>query len=148
MRRQNPLATMAQLGEAVRRYGSRRGARLLRECLEWIRPGVDSPRETKLRLVLVRAGMPEPEVNGVIFDSNGEFLAFGDLVFRRYRVVAEYDGEVHRWEEQYHRDVDRLDALADETWRVVRINKTHLRGDGRVAVGKVARALRAAGWAG
>lgn len=146
VRRQNPWATMAQLREGVSRYGARRGARLLREALEWVRPGVDSPRETTLRLVLVRAGLPEPKVNGVILDGDGRFLAFGDLVFRGYRVIAEYDGDDHRSPAQFHRDVDRLDDLADETWRVVRINKSHLRGDGRLAVARVERALRRAGW--
>jgi hypothetical protein len=146
VRRQSPYATMAQLREAVGRYGSRRGARLLREALEWVRPGVDSPRETKLRLLLVHAGLPEPEVNGVILGGNGEFLAFGDLVFRAYRTLAEYDGDGHRSESQFHRDVDRLDNLMDETWRVVRINKSHMRGDGRVAIARVERALRRAGW--
>lgn len=147
VRRHQPFATMPELRSAVARYAGHRGARRLREALEWVRPRVDSPKETELRLLLLRQGLPEPEVNGVIVDEFGIKIATGDLVFRRYRVLAEYDGGHHRTdEEQYHWDVDRLDAIMAAGWRVVRINKSHLRPGSSIPVYKVEAALRAAGW--
>jgi hypothetical protein len=147
VRRQQPFATMPELRAAVARYAGHRGAKRLREALEWVRPRADSPKETELRLLLVRAGLPEPEVNGIIVDEFGMKVATGDLVFRQYRVLAEYDGGQHRTdEEQYHWDVDRLDAIMTLGWRVVRINKSHLRPGSNIPVYKVEAALRAAGW--
>ena len=95
----------------------------------------------------MRAGLPEPEVNGVILNRMGVKLATGDLVYRRYRVLLEYDGGQHRTdEEQYHWDIDRLDDLMEDTWRVIRINKSHLRTRPAPVIRKVQTALRAAGW--
>ncbi|WP_146069484.1 hypothetical protein [Cryobacterium sp. Y11] len=146
VRRQHPFAEMRDLLTAVRRYSGHRGVKLLREALIWIRPGVDSPRETDLRLLIVRAGLPEPEVNAIILSRAGVKLATGDLVFRRYRVLLEYDGGQHRTDEnQYHWDVDRLDALMEDTWRVIRINKSHLRNPPEV-IRRVTVALIAGGW--
>ena len=74
-------------------------------------------------------------------------IATGDLVYRLYRVLVEYDGEQHRTdEEQYHWDVDRLDRIMEADWRVIRINKSHLRSKPASVLRKVETALRAAGW--
>jgi len=147
LRRKNPLATIIELRLAAVRYAGRRGARKLREALDWVREGVDSPRETELRLLLGRAGLPEPEVNGEILNRFGVKIASGDLVYRQYLVLVEYDGEQHRTdEEQYHWDVDRLDAVMEEGWRVIRINKSHLRARPATVIRKVETALLARGW--
>lgn len=147
VRRTHPFATMEQLRVAADGMAGARGARRLREALCWIRPGTDSPRETLLRLIIVRAGLPEPEVNGVITNEQGEFVALGDLVYRRYRVLVEYDGGDHRLQERvYNHDIDRLDDIMALAWRVVRINKSHFASGGARAVNKVRSALLAAGW--
>jgi hypothetical protein len=147
VRRQRPFAALGDLLAAVRRYSGHRGVKLLREALVWIRPGVDSPRETDLRLLIMRAGLPEPEVNAVIMSRTGVKLATGDLVYRRYRILLEYDGEQHRTDaNQYHWDVDRLDNLMEDTWRVIRINKSHLTARPATVIRKVETALRSRGW--
>ena len=43
-----------------------RGCRLARRAASLAREGVDSPQETRLRLLLVLAGLPEPRVNVII----------------------------------------------------------------------------------
>ena len=146
VRRQSPLATMDELQEAVACSAGRRGACRLREALEFVREGVDSPKETELRLTIVRLGLPEPEVNAPILNRFGAFIAFGDLVYRTYRVLVEYDGEQHFDDvRQYHRDIDRLDEVMEESWRVIRINKSHLRRPAVIDC-KIRTALLAAGW--
>ena len=92
-------------------------------------------------------GLPEPEVNGRILDDDGRFVAFGDLVYRRWRVILEYDGEQHRTDErQFARDVERLDDLARLGWRVVRVSKQH-RGLRRIQrLRRVHEALIERGW--
>jgi very-short-patch-repair endonuclease len=82
--------------------------------------------ETTLRLAIIRAGLPEPEVNWAILDVGGTFQGFADLAFPRFRVLVEYDGDHHRTDpDQYFTDVDRLWMFQTLGWRIVRVNKTH-----------------------
>ena len=61
-------------------------------ALELVRPGSESPKETELRLLLIRGGLPEPELNVDVVGKNGRFIGRGDLVYRRHKVLVEYDG--------------------------------------------------------
>lgn len=142
--RQRPPATMAQLEAAVRRHAGLAGACRLREAFALVRPRSDSPRETVLRLIIVRGGLPEPQVNVRLVNRFGAFMAFGDLVYLLYKILLEYDGGQHREdEEQFHRDIDRLDEPMEEGWRVIRFNKTHLP---HTIVDRVRTALLDRGW--
>jgi hypothetical protein len=144
--RKAPVATLAQLRAAVEQMVGRRGAKRLSRVMLAIRANSDSYKETELRLALADAGFPEPEVNGVIRNEYGAVIAHGDLVFRPYRVIVEYDGGQHRGDErQYNIDIARIDELVELEWRVIRVNKELLYR--RTALsGKVGRALRAGGW--
>lgn len=147
VRRQNPPATMHQLKTAVEGHTGQRGVRILREACALVRPRTDSPRETILRLIIVRAGLPEPEINARLVDRYGDFLAWGDTVYLRYKILIEYDGGDHREDErQFHRDIDRLDKLMEENWRVIRINKSHLGVRQGEIVARIRRALLERGW--
>ena len=147
VRRQHPLASKAELVEAVERRMGSRGGRLLRVAVELVREGVDSPAETELRLDLVEFGLPEPVVNLPILDASGDLIAIGDLAYPRFRVLVEYDGDHHREEPaQYARDVDRLDDLAHAGWRVIRFNRSHRGVRRRARLERVRQALTAAGW--
>ena len=147
VRRQRPLAVMAELERAVLRHQGRRGHRSLVTAFALVRPGTDSPAETELRLDLVAFGLPDPVDNLHIHDASGRRIAIGDLAYPAYRVLVEYDGEHHREDtNQYARDVDRLDDLAHAGWRVIRFNRSH-RGIRRVRrLERVRDALLAAGW--
>lgn len=83
-----PLGTLDELDAAIARYGSRRGARAIARARTELLPGSASPRETRLRLLVARAGYPRPELNGAILLTTGR-TTHGDLVFRRYRVLLE-----------------------------------------------------------
>ncbi len=120
---------------------------ILRRALALARPGVRSPRETHLRLLLTRHGLPEPGVNEDIFSARGEFVAEIDLTFEAWRVAVEYDGRVHAEDpRQFARDADRWAAIRDAGWDHVRILSHHLRGDGAPAASLVRAALLRAGW--
>lgn len=150
LRRQDPEADLDELMCAVTRWSGGRGTPKLRAALPHLRARSDSARETMLRLLMIRARLPEPEINPAILDSSGTFLAFGDLAYPEYRVLVEYDGEQHRLDEQhYQRDIDRLDRLMQEGWRVVRVNKGHMAATRRgELVIRIARALMDGGWDG
>jgi hypothetical protein len=146
VRRRSPLATIDKLRAAAASFRGRRGAATIAGAVTLVRENTDSARETILRLVLGRAGFPEPEVNGVIVNSFGQTIAHGDLVFRAYRTVLEYEGDHHRTDErQFDIDIERLDGLAEEQWRVIRVSKGLLRRRATL-LGKVETALRAGGW--
>jgi hypothetical protein len=133
---------VAHLVAAVGRWGRRRGARRLQQALPWLRDGVWSPRETALRLVIVRAGLPEPgERNAEIRDAAGRLLGHGDLVYRRLRLVIEYEGDHHRTDrQQWRRDLAKYEAYADAGWRVVRVTDDDLERP-RILIGRLSRLL-------
>lgn len=124
VRRQDPLATMTALDAAVRRYAGRKGAKKLRAALELVRPRTDSVRETRVRLALTRAGLPEPAVNTSVRDQHGRHIKLGDMVYEKERVLVEYDGEQHRTDsQQYHKDARDLEEAAAAGWLVIRVRK-------------------------
>ena len=106
------------LRETLRRRNRPRGAVVLRHVLTLVRPGVRSPMETRARLMFVDAGFPEPEVNAPVTDAAGEWLAEGDLVWRRQRLVGEYQGEHHADRRRRSEDAFRRELLEDRGWRV------------------------------
>lgn len=56
----------------------------------------ESPMETRLRWLLLDAGLPRPEVQIDLLDASGEFVGRADLFYRQARLVIEYDGGTHR----------------------------------------------------
>jgi hypothetical protein len=121
--RQDPPATIEQLRRAVDGWRNRPGCVALRAALPEIRPRTDSARETRLRLMIVQAGFPEPEANFMALDPSGVFLGYLDLAYPERMIALEYDGGHHRSEDQYHHDIERLDRLMAAGWRIIRVNK-------------------------
>lgn len=100
-----------------------------------------SPQESRLRAHMVLDGLPLPEVNAVITDANGGFLACCDLVYRRWRIAIEYDGAVHDSPRQRRIDATRRTLLREHGWYVVEIIDDDLRHPSR-ALGKIYSAIR------
>lgn len=109
------------LREGVRRRAGSRGIRRAREALELIRPGVRSPMETLTRLLLVRGGLPEPELNAEVTDAAHTWLAEVDMVWRDRRVIVEYDGRWHADAGQRRLDATRRRQLRAEGWIVIEL---------------------------
>lgn len=139
------LAERADLEEAAQRL-ARRGMSGFREALPLLRAGAESPRETIVRLILERAGLPEPELNRDLRDEEGRFVARLDLAYPAYRVAVEYDGRQHAELAQFRRDADRWPAIAAQGWLLVRVVDHHLEDPTRSVVAPVDRALRSRGW--
>ncbi|MDX2377404.1 hypothetical protein M4I32_11395 [Microbacterium sp. LRZ72] len=141
----NALASIDELRAEIDLMGDRRG--MLRATLALVRVGVRSPRETSLRLLLARGGLPRAEVNWDLRDRTGRFVAELDLAFPHWRVCAEYDGRVHELDRaQFARDVDRWDSIRGQDWQHVRIIGDHMKHGGREALRRVREALLRAGW--
>ncbi|MBO0681874.1 MAG: hypothetical protein J2P45_01860 [Candidatus Dormibacteraeota bacterium] len=72
-----------------------RGTRL-RRAIDLAEPATESPMETRLRLLLVLAGLPRPQVQVSLHDDRGRFLGRPDLYYPDQRLGLEYDGGTHR----------------------------------------------------
>lgn len=144
--RDMPLCTLADLQRMIDRHRGKRGLRKAKEAIKLIRVGSDSPQETLLRLTLVRAGLPEPELNVAIIGDDGLRHHEPDLSYRKYRIGIEYEGEHHGDEVQTVRDIARSECYEMLGWTEVRISKRHMLNDAKPAVAKVRTALIQAGW--
>ncbi|QEE60467.1 hypothetical protein FVA74_01935 [Salinibacterium sp. dk2585] len=144
--RNPPLATIEQLRAAFDHNPGIRGSRLLREALCNTRVGVDSPRETKLRMLLVRSGLPEPVINGVVRDATGRKVGTPDLKYDQARTVLEYEGDDHRTDKlRFRSDIARRERFEDAGWRVKRVTAEDLDERPFEFVVGVHRLLRARG---
>jgi uncharacterized protein DUF559 len=85
--------------DALRRYADevkgRRGAGRLRRLAGLAAPA-ESPMETRLRWLLLEAGLPAPEVQTDLYDDPGNFLGRADLYYPQANLVIEFDGGNHR----------------------------------------------------
>jgi hypothetical protein len=123
--RSEPLASIADLQAAIDR-GRRVGIGALREAIPHIRTRSASRPESRLRRVIVAAGLPEPELNHDVVE-DGEHLACSDLVYPELRIAIEYEGEHHLTDsEQWAYDIARYDRLRDAGWHVIRVTKSDL----------------------
>lgn len=135
-------AEVADVAVLARRHPGARGIRRLREVLALADPGAESPQETRVRLILVRGGLPIPETQ----------IAIGwrriDMGWPRWKVGIEYDGAQH-WQDsrQYHGDIERLELFSELGWHIVRVVAQHVQRDPQGIVNRAWRALRANGYA-
>lgn len=126
----DPLSSVEQIAEVVARRVGSRGIRLAREALPLLRSGVDSAKESILRMMILREGLPEPEVNQWILDERGRRVSRPDLMYREQKIAIEYEGEHHLLDaDQWHRDINRDDRLRAMGWIVLRFSRKHLEPD-------------------
>lgn len=143
-----PWLDLPTLRDRVERFRGRGKVRAER-ALQLVRPGSESRPESLLRMAIVADGLPEPEVNVDVYSADGVFVGRADLLYRRYRLVVEYDGDHHRVDTaQYDRDAGRMDDFAAAGWRVLRLTKRSFFGDRTACLARVRRALTDAGWRG
>ncbi|MGN6324939.1 hypothetical protein [Pseudolysinimonas sp.] len=125
-RRERAATDIAALASALDRRRGARGIERARWALGRIRAGVDSPRETELRLLLLRHRLPEPEVDVPVAVSGRVLHA--DLGYPDRRLLIEYEGDVHRVDRQrWMRDIRRRELMEDAGHRVIRVVAADLR---------------------
>lgn len=144
--RDAPLCTLGDLQRMIDRHKGKRGLRKAKVAIRLIRVGSDSPQESLLRLAIVRAGLPEPELNVPVEATDGGRFLQPDLSYKKYKIGIEYEGEGHGNEAQVVRDISRSERYEALGWTEVRISKRHMFNDAKAAVAKVRSALVQAGW--
>lgn len=123
-----------------------RGGQLARKAASYVRARVDSPMESRLRMLLVLAGIPEPEVNVSVHDVDGEPVRRFDLSWPEVRVIVEYDGRHHVERiEQWESDLERREEIDDEGWRILVVVAHGVYTDPASTVQRVFRLLQGRG---
>ena len=113
-----------------------------RRAAQYVRRGVDSPMETRLRLLLVLGGLPEPEVNHTLYDDHGNLLRRFDLSYPELRLVVEYDGRQHAEDpQQYDSDIYRREELDGLGWRLLIVTSKGIYQSPEVTLSRVRNAL-------
>ena len=123
-----------------------RAGQLARTAARYVRARVDSPMETRLRMLIVLAGLPEPTVNATVSTVDGEPVRRFDLSWPEARVIVEYDGRHHIERiEQWESDLARREEIDDEGWRILVVVAAGIYTDPGRTVERVFRLLRARG---
>lgn len=97
-----------------------RGSRVLRRAINRACVNVGSPQETRLRLMLIRAGLPTPVVAHPIRTAAG--VVHPDLSYPDLRIAIEYDGDHHRTDrQQWSHDIERERSVRQQGWDYIRV---------------------------
>lgn len=118
-------ATNLDVAEAVAlsdRYSGRRSIRRARRVLDLVDAGADSPQETRLRLLFIRAGFPRPETQIKVYDEFGRVAAVLDMGWPDIMVGADYEGDHHRLSRRrFNNDIRRHATVTELGWDDMRI---------------------------
>lgn len=126
---------------------SGRGAVPARRAAALVRERVDSPRETRLRLALVLAGLPDPQCNPLI-GTDDRPIGRVDLVYAMFRVLIEYEGDQHRADRrQWNTDIGRHEDFLEGGYTLIRVTALRMKRT-RDVVCRVHAAIRAGGYTG
>ncbi|WP_170233525.1 DUF559 domain-containing protein [Ornithinimicrobium humiphilum] len=120
-----------------------RGAALAREAAGLVRAGAESPMETRVRLLLHFAGLPEPVCQLGLDDGRIRL----DLAWPVLRLAVEYDGRQHAEDaRQWGRDLARREWLDANGWRLLVLRAQDVFDDPWATARRVGEALAARGY--
>jgi very-short-patch-repair endonuclease len=121
--------------------GGSHGIRFLRKVLEFAEPASESPMESRLRMLLVLAGLPRPRVQAPIHNSSGRFVGRPDLYYESAHLGIEYDGGTHR--DSLAEDNRRQNNLLNAGVRLLHFTAADVLGNREGVVRQVREMLRA-----
>lgn len=124
------------------------GAAIARLAAGLVRTGVGSPMESRLRILIVAAGLPEPAVDHCVYTEHGTLLYRLDLAYPGCKLGIEYDGRQHAENDvQWARDLERREYFDGAGWRLVVVNGRQLFADPGDVLDRIVAAARAQGFA-
>lgn len=136
------IVSRRQLRDWIDSHAGFRGIGILRRALELADHRAESPMETRLRLLLILAGLPRPTLQVSLCDNRGIFLARPDLYYPIHRLAIEYDGASHR--ESLVGDNRRQNRLLEAGYRLLRFTAGDVITTPAPTIKMVRRALAAA----
>ncbi len=117
------------------------GTARLRGAIELAEPATESVTETRLRLLLMFAGLPRPLAQVPLYDDAGRFVGRPDLYYPQQRLAIEYDGSMHRM--SLTADNRRQNRLINAGYRLLRFSAADVLSAADSAVELVRQALHA-----
>lgn len=132
---------MSEVAPLLDRYRGRRGIRNARAVLDLVDPGAESPQETRVRLLLIRAGFPRPQTQIPVFNEYGALVAELDMGWEDIKLAVEYEGDHHRTPRVFANDIRRCDDVSELGWINIRVTSRDTDADiiRRVAAARIRR---------
>jgi hypothetical protein len=137
--RRQPYAHKEGLRLLIRQHPNVKGVEKARLALDEMRVGADSFPETFLRLAMLDAHLPEPELQ-LRLDPEDPWTPSADLGYRRFRIAIQYDGAPHLTPDQQSRDNRRDGAFVNAGWSYFKLNAIDLAEDFAEATARIKRA--------
>ena len=120
------------------------GVRTATQVVEFADGGAESPLESLARIVFRDGGLPPPELQVEIRDS--EFIARVDFLWRQFRTIAEVDGAAKYDDRNLAmRQLRRDKRLREAGYEVVHLDWKEINGDPGYVVAAVRAALEQGG---
>ncbi|HEY6875035.1 MAG TPA: DUF559 domain-containing protein [Candidatus Dormibacteraeota bacterium] len=120
------LTTCEALAELAHSSAYRWGLSRFRRVVELVEPLAESPMETRLRMVMIRSGLPRPIAQHTVVDGSGRFLARLDLFYPEAMLGIEYDGVTHN--NSLAEDDRRQNGLVEAGIRLLRFTSADVYG--------------------
>ena len=140
------LGQFCRLGVDLEALWHRETSWRVRGLLSLADPGAASPRESRLRVMLMDSGLPRPATQ-IRVPLSADRTAYLDLGWKDYKVAVEYDGQRHHTSQADRRhDEARREELKRQGWRVIAIRKDVIPGRTAELLQHVADALIQRGW--
>jgi very-short-patch-repair endonuclease len=112
--------------ELVSRHRHTRGLRQLEAVLDLVDAGAESPKETWLRLLAIRADYPRPRTQIPVLSPDGRRWYYLDMGWEDLLLALEYDGDHHRTSrERFAYEIERAEDLQVLGWTVVKAAARH-----------------------
>ncbi|WP_168709281.1 hypothetical protein [Arthrobacter sp. PAMC25564] len=137
--RSDPYAFKEGLRLLIRQHPNLKGVEKARLALAEMRVGADSFPETFLRLAMLDARLPEPELQ-LRLDPHDAWSPAADLGYRRFRIAVQYDGAHHLTRAQQSRDNCRDEAFRSAGWSYFKVNADDLAEDFQGVIARIKRA--------
>lgn len=125
----------------VARHRGARGNDLVSCVLAHADRRAGSPMETRLRMLIVQAGLPKPQVQWVVQDERTRTALWLDLAWPDRMIGIEYEGEGHTEPDRVLRDIGRYTGLVDMGWRIYRYTKREILRRPELIIAQLVRAL-------
>lgn len=136
-----PRLTIDDIVARLEEWGRFTGCGNVRAAVDLVRVGVESPKETETRLLMLAHGLPEPIVQHEVY-AGSILIARVDLAYVELKIAIEYEGDGHRTDrDQWRRDIQRERELAANGWIVIRLTQDDLRSGAPAFIAHVRRAM-------
>ena len=109
---------VAELKEVAERQRDWAGSVKANRVIDFSDPRAATVGESRGRVLIARLGLPAPDLQRRIEDSDGDLIGISDFYFEEYRTAGEFDGR-QKYARELYESSGRLDEvdLGEVLWR-------------------------------